>query len=317
MTAPAETLFSLALPNLQIAWDSTSLGLLKECPRKYKHVIIDGWQPQGFAAHLAFGIAYHKALETYDKVKFEGSSHDDAVRETVLFCLNYGTRDSENRFRPYDAEFTREPTKTRETLLRATIWYLEHFKTDPLTTVKRANGEPAVELSFKLSLDLHTPDGQPFLLCGHLDRLVELDDDYFFLDRKTTKGQITSYYWDQFTPNNQMSLYYTATQLVLSKPAKGGIIDAVQVGATFARFARHTIHRTTNQQTEWLADTSYWIGLAMQFAAENYWPMNDKACGNFGGCPFRIVCSRDPKVRDVILKSEGYLKRHWNPLENR
>ena len=27
--------FSTEIPNLQLAWDSTSLGLLKECPRKY------------------------------------------------------------------------------------------------------------------------------------------------------------------------------------------------------------------------------------------------------------------------------------------
>lgn len=315
--APAENLFSTAIPQLPIAWDSVMLGLLKECPRKFQYTILEGWQSSGFAAHLEFGIAYHKALETYDRDRCEGVDHDNAVVAAVQFCLEYGYRDADNRFYPYDARFTREPAKTRDTLLRSIVWYLEHFKSDSAKTVRLRTGQPAVELSFKLATDLNTPDGSPFLLCGHLDRVVEVDGHYWISDRKTTKSQITSRYWSQFNPNNQMSLYYAAGQAVLREPVKGIIIDAVQIGATFSVFARQMFTRTPGMQEEWLHDTYSWIGRAIEYATDNYWPMNDKSCGNFGGCPFQPICSKDPKVRESFLKHEGYHKRQWNPLISR
>lgn len=315
---PEESLFSVALPQMPIAWDSTMLGLLKECPRKFKHVIIDGWQSSGFATHLAFGIAYHKALEEYDIHRASGLDHQSALIATVRFCLNYGYRDKEGTFVPYDSMYTREPAKTRDTLLRSVIWYLEHFKFDyAKTVILKTTNKPAVELSFKLELDLINPDGGAFLLCGHIDRVVEVDKAIWITDRKTTKGQINAKYWQQFSPNNQMSCYYAAGKIVLNEPIRGIIIDAVQIGATYSNFARHQITRTPGIQEEWLRDTYFWINTAMQYASEGYWPMNDKSCSNFGGCPFQPICSKDPKVRETFLKNEGYHKRQWNPLISR
>lgn len=312
-----EDLFSATVPGLPIAWDSTMLGLLKECPRKFQYIILEGWQSSGFAAHLEFGIAYHKALETYDKVRAKGAGHVEAQVAMVDFCLNYGTRDEHDRFVPYDANFTREPAKTRETLLRSVVWYSEHFKDDNAKTMILGNGEPAVELSFKVELELLTPDGKPYLLCGHLDRVVVADNHNYISDRKTTKSAITGRYWSQFTPNNQMSLYYLAGQLVLNKPIRGLIVDAAEMGVNYTRFQRHTIMRTPGQQEEWLRDTYMWITMAAQFATDGHWPMNDKSCGNYGGCPFQPICGKDPKVRSSFLKHEGYHKRTWNPLVSR
>ena len=316
--ADREGLFCYNLPNLPKVWDSTMFGLLKECPRKFQYVILEGWQPRGFAAHLAFGIAYHKALEIFDHHRSAGMGYDEAQIEAVKFCMSYGERKPDGTFTAYDSFFTNEPNKVRHTLVRSVIWYLEEFRNDTLTTVQRRDGTPAVELSFKLNLQLQSPDGDPFALAGHLDRLVEDDSGHlWFLDRKTTKNEINARYWNQFNPNNQMSLYYFATQSILHKPARGGIIDAVQIGVTFSRYRRNTIYMTRGQQEEWLADTNIYLNLAQSFALNDYWPKNDKSCGNYGGCPFQVICSRDPKVRSEFIKHEGFYKRHWNPLENR
>jgi hypothetical protein len=75
--------------------------------------------------------------------------------------------------------------------------------------------------------------------------------------------------------------------------------------------------RTKNQREEWLFEIQFWINQAEQFARNNYWPMNDKSCGNYGGCAFQGVCSRDPSVRDKFLKHGNYITRRWNPLDNR
>ena len=90
--------------------------------------------------------------------------------------------------------------------------------------------------------------GQPYLLCGHLDRVVNYFDDLFVMDRKTSTSTLSSYFFQQFDPNNQMSLYSLAGQVVLNSPVKGVIIDAAQVLMDSSRFVRHITYRTPDQQ---------------------------------------------------------------------
>ena len=77
--------------------------------------------------------------------------------------------------------------------------------------------------------DENTPVGQPYLLCGHLDRVVDYNDSIFVMDHKTTTTTLSSYYMDQWSPSNQMTLYTIAGQTVLKATVKGVIIDGVQV----------------------------------------------------------------------------------------
>ena len=90
----ANTSFSREIPGLQIAWDSTSLGMLKTCPRKYYLAMIEGWEPKGKAIALDFGIWYHQGLEQYHKFRAEPCTHDEALRRVVAFLLvESGSRD--------------------------------------------------------------------------------------------------------------------------------------------------------------------------------------------------------------------------------
>src|SRR5438046_4651295 len=63
------TSLSVVQSGMQLAWDSTSMGLLKECPRKYQLSILEGWTPKRTSVHLLFGLWYHGALERYDHAK--------------------------------------------------------------------------------------------------------------------------------------------------------------------------------------------------------------------------------------------------------
>lgn len=91
--------FSASLHNFQTAWDSTSLGLIKECPRKYYYQIIQGWQSKHFSVHLKFGQLYHAALEAYDHHaaslgKLEGGLTDDEHHEGVRVALLRALKES-------------------------------------------------------------------------------------------------------------------------------------------------------------------------------------------------------------------------------
>lgn len=300
--------FSNTIPGLQVAWDSTSLGELKTCPRKYYYSIIEGWSSQN--DHLTFGIHYHKALELYDHARANGNSHEDALDGAVQYCLEATViRLPSGAWRPWTSI---EPNKNRVTLLRTVVWYLDKFAEDSAETVILANGRPAVELSFRFETDLKI-DGQNALLCGHLDRIVRFTEGLYIMDHKTTKYALDQRFYNTFNPDNQMSMYILAGQVVYNMPVKGVIIDGAQVLVTLSRFARGFTYRHKGALDEWLEETKFWIKLAEGFAQHEFYPKNDKSCSNYGGCPYRPICSAAPAMGEKLLKAT-FQRRAWDPL---
>jgi PD-(D/E)XK nuclease superfamily len=314
---------------IQYAWDATCLGYFKRCPRLYYYKIIEGWNPKEDRVHIRFGSEFHKALEEYDRFKAEGMKHKEAEREAVRHMLE--------RTKDWESDHI---YKNRMNLLRTVVYYLDDYKDDLAKTIKLPNGKLAVELSFRFPLDwgpnqgmlypvsmdgLTKTDGdpnkefqsQPYLLCGHLDRVVEYMGTNFVMDRKTTKGTLGRYYFAQYDLDNQMSLYTLAGQVLFEAPIRGVIIDAAQVLVDDSVFGRGITYRTPSQIDEWVDGLRYWFALQEQFAIADKWPMNDTACDKFGGCEFREICRRDPKVRERFLASSFNREEPWNPLKVR
>lgn len=297
--------------NIQFAWDSTSLGYLKRCPRLYYYHMIEGWTTIGEGIHLRFGIEVHKVVEDFERAKAKGMKHNDAVYHTVHELLK--------RIHDWNPEpqTDSEKLKSKANLLRTAVWYMDKFKDDPAKTLIKEDGEPAVELSFRFELDWGPNDGQPYLLCGHLDRVVEFADHYYVVDHKSSTTTPGSYFFNQFEPDNQMSLYSLASKVILETPVKGVIIEAIHIAVGFTRFVRGFTYRTSDQLDEWVNDLRQWFTLAESYANANYWPMNDTACDKYGGCRFRSICSKAPQVRERFLESDFQKGEIWNPLKAR
>ena len=308
------TSFSRTIPGLQLAWDSTSLGSLKVCPWKYYLTMIEGWESKRRATPLSFGIWFHEGAEQYHKLVATGESHDDAVCTVVHTLLKAsGTRNTDGSFSPWESDDNR---RTRFTLVRSIVWYLETYRDDNIITLIRANGKPAVELSFRIPIELTTPEGTEYLLCGHLDRVGELDGQLFVADYKTSGSTLSSHFFSNFSPSNQMSMYTMAGNVIFGRPLAGVIVDGIQCAVGFNRFGRGFAPRTPNQIEEWLEDTFQWIRIAEKYAVDQHWPMNDTACSMYGGCAFRHVCEKDPSVREQFLDAE-FVRRTWDPLISR
>jgi len=295
---------------IQYAFDSTSLGWYKECPRKYEYSMLRGYTTKTEQVNLLFGIWFHSALERYYKLRAQALPHEESLEEVtyLALCETWYSRPAKAYDGPWQSDHA---TKTRDTLIRSIIWYLDEWgPSDPCKTVILENGKPAVELSFSFDI------GNNLLLSGHLDRLVSFAGDYFVLDHKTSSSTITGYYFDQYKPDNQMSLYTLATQVIYNTPVKGVMIDATQVAVGFSKTTRGFTYRTPAELEEWLEDTRDTIADIHRDAERGYFRMNDRSCHKYGGCPFRKVCGSDPSVREMLLKSE-YTIKHWNPLESR
>jgi len=303
---------------LQYAWDSTSLGYLKTCPRLYYYHMICGYIAKDESIHLRFGSEYHAAIHDFEILRAGGISYDDALRETVRKLLL--------RIRDWDPDTSTKAGnyKNPKTLVQLVVDYFDNYRQDAAKTVILDNGRPAVELSFRYALDFG-PLGHPdvaYLLCGHLDRVVDINDNIFVIDHKTTTASLGDYWFKQFAPNNQMTLYTFAGKVVLEAEIKGVCVEGAQIGLEqfTTKFARGFTYRSDDLIDEWLNDLEYHLNAAEAFAEAKHWPMNDTACDKFGGCRFRDVCSKNPSVREHYLKTDFIQlppESRWNPLATR
>jgi RecB family exonuclease len=292
--------------NIQFAWDSTSLEYLKRCPRLYYYKMIAGYTSNEEDVNLRFGGEFHQAMHEYQLMIADEIEHDEALFLTVKELL-LRTDD----WRP-ESKY-----KNREFLVRSVIRYLDKYRDDPCKTVIRPDGQPAVELSFRLELEYGPAEGQPYLLCGHIDRVVEHNGTEFFMDYKTTTTTPSDWYWGQFHPHNQMTLYTFASSVIFDTPIKGGIVRSGQIMMEDTRFTEGMTYRTEGEIEEWLFDLQHWLAMAKSYAQNNYWPMNDTACDKYGGCKFRDICSKSPSVREKFIKADFKEQPIWNPLRTR
>lgn len=308
---PINHSFSTVLPNLQVVIDQTSLGLFKECPRKYYYRMIEGWTTRSSNVHLTFGICFHQACEAYEHAKASGADHQAAVRAAVRVALS-DTWDKVLQ-KPWNSE---NKDKNRYTLIRSVVWYLDSVQRSRAKTLILADGKPAVELTFRYQpQDPETGDpltaitGEPIEFAGHLDSMVDLEGGKFISDRKTTSRRLGPEYFAAYTPDNQFSMYTHAGKWAFQTDVIGVICDAVQVTSNYTRFEQQIIYRTPAHLWEWYADVKYYIGLMAVMAEQNRWPQNDKACFL---CPYRPVCARPPNAREKWLETD-YVRSTWDP----
>lgn len=297
---------------VQTAWDSTSLGTLETCPRKYQLGILEGWVPSGDRVHLTFGDGFHKGVEFLDHRRVSKEELDD---QDLILTLRHAMgavalRADDGSFAgPWASDHT---SKNLESLVRSLVWYFDHYRGDAFRVTRLENGKAAVELSFRFALPFDL-GGEALLYCGHLDAIGEFAGQYYFLDRKTTGSSLSSRFFEGFSPNTQMSGYTWASKTGFAVPALGGIIDAMQVGAGFSRFGRQFVTRTDEQLEEWMVGAEIKIKQHLQFHDAGHFPQNPSACGNYGGCEFLPVCGKTPGVRQRFLESL-FVRRSWDPL---
>ena len=291
--------WSLRLPGLQIRLNSSSLGPLKQCPRRYYYEVVLGLEQGPPSIDLQFGTLVHDAREHYGLARANGQGHDEALRATLLAAQSWTW---DNRLdRPWQSS---DPNKNRLTLLQTVVWYLDHWRDSPnYKTLELPSGRPALELKFEFDSG-QSVGGEPIQLVGKLDEITRVESlgALYVMDCKTTKMSLSKLYVSQYTPHNQFSLYALAGQVCFQQEIKGVVLDAIEVGPHDSRFMRLPIPRSEDSLDEWLEDTQHYIELMGRYAEAQRWPQNDMSCGLFGGCPWREICGTSPRSRKFALR---------------
>lgn len=304
-TLPENTSFK---NGVQFAWDSTSIGLWKNCPRKYYYSIVMGYEPRVTAPPLAFGIAVHSVMEHWHKQIASGIDKQTALISAVRLAGLLGERLPAG-----------DTSRTKETLVRTIIWFFDQYWDDKTITLREPSGKPIVEYHFQLPFMEYL--GNEVFICGHIDRMVKWQGQVYIADYKTTKYTLDQRFFNQFKPGTQMPLYLTACHIISNTfadlpPAHGVIIDGIQLGVNFSRFGRGIVPFSLEEINEYIIDLKYWITQAMDACKANYFPQNTESCQKFSGCQYQEICSKSPARRQVFLDG-NYVRRVWSPLQPR
>jgi hypothetical protein len=312
---------------IQYAWDSVSLTSILSCPRRYQYQILLGLTPNSpsYAIALVFGILFHKGCEHYHKARALNDDHDAAVFAAVKALL----ADPATATLPVDDHIdelasAHDPDeddgitlrnskiRTRYYLFRALVWYLEHYADDPCKTIILASGKPAVELSFRLPLQIDVL-GTPLLLCGHIDRGIEFNGQTISSDYKTTKS-LTQQWAAMFDLSHQMTGYTIAGTALFNNPTHSCMIDGVALQVGQVKLSRSFTRRTQGQVDEYFDLLRLVRDQAIRYAETGNYPMNTASCYF---CEYKEVCRQPPEYRDRYIKQHYTRRPGWNPLENR
>jgi hypothetical protein len=331
------------LPNtrVQFAWDSVSLTSILACPRRYKYQILDGLVPNnpGFAIALVFGILFHKGLEEYHRYAAsarkaiqqgeqsiaEHEVHDYALEHAVRATLDNPATATlptehlidemkENHDPDEDdgIQLRNSKIRTRYYLIRALVWYLDHYKDDSCETVILASGAPAVELSFRIPLPITILD-TPLILCGHIDRVVSFNERLYVSDYKTSKS-LTKQFFAMFDLSHQMTGYSVAGKTIMAQETRGIMIDGVALQVGGVKLGRHFTNRSDGQVAEYFELLRYVTQKAVMHYEQDSYPMNTASCYF---CEFKDICAQPPEYRQRYIAQNYTSRPGWNPLENR
>lgn len=282
--------------------DSSKVQTYMSCPRMYFYRYVLGWEREEPNIHLAFGTAWHKAMEHlllhgYDQV-------EDAFQ---LFSESF---DSEI---PLDMQDSK--SKNKNNALLAMYQYAEQYRHDDFNVLH-------TEIAGVVQL---APDKNMHL---RLDAICEDKNGIFALEHKTG-SKISRTWTDQWALKTQVGTY-THALYCLYEPADvfGVRINGTFFGAKQAEFMRLPIRKDTRSMNVWLWNTLY----QLDEIANNFdllsdcteddpilyaFPMIGESCTDYFGCPYHDFCTAWPNPLSRCGEEPiGFKTRWWNPKDD-
>ena len=162
---------------------------------------------------------------------------------------------------------------------------------------------------------------------GHIDRVVHFKDEVFVTDYKSSKYQLTLDWVRGFDMSTQFEGYYSAAHILASQPNSvfpsppaGVLVDALQLGVNFTRFARFPLRYSASVADDFLSNLEALVRIKAETSARlELWPREaESECNAYrradgsGGCEFRPVCLAPPAARERELQ-QRFVKSVWDP----
>lgn len=288
----------LSLPIIDRPIDNTALALYQSCPRKYDFAMRRHRRKSGAPTPaIAYGSIWHKIME------FHYKSNGALLEDTELY-VQLATH-----WEPHGK------ADDHRTFERAWLEYGNYVKRWGMPEQEGAKtvgwpDSPAIEISANVSWP-----GAAHPYAGKIDRIIELNGQYFVEDHKTT-SRMGNYYFSQFELSNQMMGYvWIAKMLVPSIQIAGVRINAHCVLKKEGKFERQIISYSKDRLDEWAENYNNVVARLTKDYETNNFPGHYTNCdGKYGMCTYSEVCSMPPRLRERVLEAD-FDHNPWNPLE--
>lgn len=299
---------TLPVPRKDKYWqqmDSTKLQTFARCPRRYFFEYVVGWRKEGQRNDLAFGRAWHEALELLYKEGFNLQNVDKAF-EKFLDCYR-------KDYPPQTDEWFK--SKNPDNAFLALIEYINQWASDVYEVevlATEAGGEVGIGSSRAIITKLD--------LIGRNTQTGKV----FALEHKTGSkpGEVWAAQW-----RNSLQIGSYIHALNANYENEGRII----VNGTFfqvrgRQFQRVVCERSFNMMAVWLETVHSLIDdidknfLLLQEDEEKKTVMeafrqHPTSCTDYGGCPYLDICTcvNNP-LRLLGQQIGGFEEFWWNPL---
>lgn len=316
-------------------YDNTRISSGRRCLRRFlfRHVL--DLESTVFADALAFGAAWHSAMDVIWQHMSQREVQNLNVQEIAdeayqAFILKWMAEGGPDPAEIGEEELKELSPRTPYIALEMIYEYIEQrkpFFADPTFELLH------VERPFAVPLN---PDDPSLFYVGRIDKIFKKQGLIYGADHKTTTlyskySGFRPMFLDSFSPNSQVDGYLHALHMIYGDKATSMWIDAALVHPTVHDvFKFIPVDRQEAQLDSWLFDTQYWIkqiesnwdrlnrlkesGSDEPFLAA--FPKNTDACLDFGRkCPFMNVCKMVPNPMTMTQIPADLTKSVWSPFE--
>lgn len=307
-------------PNRTIVLDAHLLKSYRKCQKYFwwfeeQHLI-----SKGSNAAPAFGIAMHEGIAAFRNGKINGLPFDA--------CYQLGARallDAMKLHMPpeYLSPTLQDDARAPKNALRIFTGYCNHYEPHNLKFHH-------VEVPFALYFGSFDYNGKTIeaIYTGIIDAVLEMHQRIYINDLKSTGWNINQEWLDGFKMDQGLLGYMVAAKHILGIDTNYAVVHGIWVKAEaknpkYAKpideyFHTNEIYWDEEQIAEWHQNT-------LQTAKEIYTKQHDPsahwqmafgdACGMYGGCAYRPLCSTTPAARKFKIDLD-YQKAIWRPLED-
>lgn len=295
--------------------DNFLLTTFQMCPAKYELRAREHWTARRKSGALGAGTAIHAGLAEWYRTK-------NPARALARLA------------QAWPAEMPLDDWRTKQKALEVMAAYIRNYEQEPFTVVSAA-ANPMIECTFTLptGLYLDCPDcpgsdreevdgrwvcencAQPLEEIeygGIFDGLIEFSASLYILEHKTT-SMLGPFYFNQFKPNNQVTGYIWAAEVMSGQRVGGALINAIGMYKSSAtKFERQITTRSELEIKEWLHNLKHVCQMIRDCEQRNYWPLQTASCCLYGRCEFHDVhVLSTPREREKILE-QNYIREQWN-----
>ncbi|MEM4700783.1 MAG: PD-(D/E)XK nuclease family protein [Candidatus Bathyarchaeia archaeon] len=289
--------------------DHSSLDLLRKCPRRFyfRHVL--DLCPTTHPVAPSVGTAVHATIAAYSR----GDPLDRALEKGLAAWPPH---------QPTEGEW-----RTPDLFVR---WMKAYLPTLPLESILKVDGQPLVEVSFELPLEVKVPEPlqdkfTEVVYIGRIDAIREISGLPMVVDYKTTsrlQGEkqtgksIPSWFFDRYRLDNQLMGYMVASRHWFEPEPLAACIEAIgwDKYGSFA-FAKQSFTYPETVLKEWKVSVETLVQTSLDWLANNKLPnvFNTGACYDFrSACPYLPMCQAGQNFWDDF---QGlFVKEPWNPL---